>query len=61
MSSEEKLQKAAIKWWEGRRPIEWSAVEHTMHPSINCVTPREQNLANVIALIVRNKLVVAAK
>lgn len=39
------LLSAAMKWWEGRRPISWSESKHFEQPTINCTTPREKNLA----------------
>lgn len=43
------LVAAAISWWRGHRPIEWTEVEHRGNPTVNCASNKERELARVVA------------
>lgn len=51
-SLEKELRSAAIRWWENRRPLQWSQMDHVRNPAINTSTAAERDLACVVAKIV---------
>jgi hypothetical protein len=46
MTDEEKrVIKAAMAWWKGRRPCEYTHKQHVENPTINVVNDGERRLA----------------
>lgn len=43
------LERAAMEWWESKRPISFTEEAHTQNPTINCATPAEEVLAQEVA------------
>lgn len=39
------LSVAVRSWWESHRPIGWTELQHRQNPSINTISPAEENLA----------------
>lgn len=51
----ERVLCAAIKWWEMRRPLSFTAAEHLANPTINATTDAEKRLARAVSLLVRDQ------
>jgi hypothetical protein len=47
------LEKAAIMWWRGFRPIEWTLDKHLGAPAINTISDRNRRLALKAAKLAR--------
>ena len=45
---EKRIVKAAIRWWESRRPEGWGKLVHVARKSVNCSDADEVGLANVV-------------
>lgn len=43
------LIKAAVGWWENKRPIQWMVETHLEHPTVNCFNDAERILAVQVA------------
>jgi len=43
------LEAAAIAWWEGKRPMSWTDLQHAARPCVNCAGNREKALAEECA------------
>ena len=50
----ERALRAAIKWWETRRPVAFTAAEHQANPTINTCTDEEARLARAVSALVRD-------
>lgn len=48
-----KVEKAALIWWEHKRPLSWDLESHLGNPEINTTTTREAILAGAVAEMVR--------
>lgn len=46
---QQRVLEAALKWWEGKRPLAWSREEHLKHPEVNTTTMWESVLARACA------------
>lgn len=42
--------KAALAWWEGRRPHGFTAQDHLREPMVNCCGELERALARAVAV-----------
>lgn len=42
-------------WWRTKRPAMYSLEQHLNHPTINCDTPRERELAQAVAQWLKTK------
>lgn len=40
---------AAVQWWKGKRPTHWDLHTHLEHPTVNCSTTTEHELALAVA------------
>jgi hypothetical protein len=49
IATENDVLRAAIAWWESRRPASYTAADHAANPQINCVSEAEKRLALAIA------------
>jgi len=50
------LERAAIKWWEGQRPLRYSEAEHLANPLVNLTSYRiEEDLAVAVAELVKRR------
>lgn len=50
------ITEAAINWWERKRPVSWVKEQHFEHPSVNCSTTSETELAVAVsAAILKNE------
>jgi hypothetical protein len=45
------LNAGAHKWWQMRRPVEWSLQQHLEHPTITTTTPAEHRLLRRLRLV----------
>lgn len=41
----DRLKSAALHWWRGHRPLNYSAADHIRTPTINCSSDQEKDLA----------------
>lgn len=58
--TDDQLEKAAINWWKGCRPVSWKEAEHLQNPLVNAgYSTRSKNLAAAVAkfLLQRKKKV----
>jgi hypothetical protein len=39
----------SIRWWESKRPADWSEDQHLAEPTVNCSSSAEQALAQAVA------------
>jgi hypothetical protein len=46
------VEKAAVRWWEGHRPLGWSKRDHVKNALINCRYSTEIRLALAVARLV---------
>lgn len=53
-SPQTELQRAAIAWWHGKRPVNWNLYDHLANPTVNCTSDRERALALAIADITKD-------
>lgn len=49
------LAEVTIKWWEGKRPVEWTLEQHLDQCQVNCSTDLEKQLARLVSILVRNQ------
>jgi len=49
MNFSERLFVAAVAWWEGQRPIDFSKDDHHKNPVINCVNETERELGRSVS------------
>jgi len=50
------LERAALKWWKGHRPLGYSEAEHLANPQINLLDRhREGALAMAVAELVKRR------
>jgi len=47
------VERAAIAWWEDKRPCVFTLDEHLANPTINTTTDSEKELALRVSLLVR--------
>lgn len=52
----QRVTEAAIKWWERKRPSEWTLKEHLSNPQINTVTDAEGELSKAVAEYLINSI-----
>ncbi len=45
----DRLVRAALAWWEGKRPGLYNLEDHIANPRVNCAGDRERDLATAIA------------
>ena len=46
--------RAALEWWEGKRPIDWTIAQHLNMPAVNAIaTVRDTHLAHCVAALVK--------
>lgn len=43
------VEKAALAWWQAKRPFEWDEPEHIASPTVNQTSPAEKLLACEVA------------
>jgi hypothetical protein len=48
-STDVEVLRAAIAWWESRRPASYTAEDHVANPQINCASEAEKRLALAVA------------
>lgn len=53
---ESAVLRAAIRWWEARRPVSWSKGRHAVNPKVNCSSDAEAELAMAVAAAVAAKV-----
>lgn len=46
------VQRAALAWWESRRPAEWDLRQHLDTPAVNTHSPSDHRLAERVAAAV---------
>ena len=49
------LEKAALAWWRGRRPVYFDETEHLKNPTINTTTDTEKRLASSVARTLKTR------
>ena len=49
------LINSSIKWWLGKRPIDWSEKDHLANPEINSFNTGEKDLCRAIAAYIKNQ------
>jgi hypothetical protein len=46
---------AAIYWWMGKRPVDWSEKDHLASPCVNTTSDRERKLAMWCAALLEER------
>lgn len=46
------LTAGAIYWWEQKRPVGWTVLQHTENPGVNCTTDADRKLAIFVSRFV---------
>lgn len=50
---EEKLIKAALRWWKAHRPSDWDEKEHLLTPGVNTFRVSEYSLGYAVAAYIK--------
>ena len=43
-----KLERAAIRWWKGKRPLSYNHKQHLANPEVNCCSVFEHQLCKAV-------------
>lgn len=52
--SEQRVVRAAIRWWRNHRPMSYDQAEHLRSPAVNTKNDVEKSLARAVATLVRS-------
>lgn len=47
---------AAVQWWRSKRPTHWDLHTHLEHPTVNCSTAADIQLAAAVATFEQDRI-----